>query len=217
MAGTYLTDQQVRLYMKLRQEGSTQICASAKSGFSERSGRRIDQGAHFSQQVDADSPRHWRTRADPLESVWDSELVPLLKVNPELLPVTLLDYLCERYPQRFDHRISRTLQRRVKAWKLQHGPAKEEIHALARDIKMGKRGRVSQRDWREQSHSCSCLTLVMACIIYWQAREINRVIQDHTFESDDIDLSLIKHISPIAWENIILYGDYILNRAKVRV
>ncbi len=51
--------------------------------------------------------------------------MPLLKVNPGRLPVTLLDYLCERYPQPFDHRISRTLQRRVKAWKLQHGPAKE--------------------------------------------------------------------------------------------
>ncbi|MBD3776851.1 MAG: Tn3 family transposase [Thiotrichales bacterium] len=93
----------------------------------------------------------------------------------------------------------------------------EQIHALARDIKMGKRGRVSKRDWLEQGHSCSCLTLVMACIIYWQAREISRVIQEHTPDSDSIDLSLIKHISPIAWENIILYGDYILNRAKVRV
>ena len=125
MAGAYLTNQQVRLYMKLRQEGATQVCASAKSGLSERSGRRIDQGAHVSQQADSDSSRHWRTRADPLASVWESELVPLLQVNPELLPVTLLDYLCERYPQQFDHRISRTLQRRVKTWKLQHGPAKE--------------------------------------------------------------------------------------------
>ena len=143
MAGAYLTDQQVRLYMKLRQEGATQICASAKSGFSERSGRRIDQGSHFSQQPNAaDAARHWRTRADPLESVWESELVPLLKVNPELLPVTLLDYLCERYPQQFDHRISRTLQRRVKAWKLQHGPRqRSDVSAMqnpraARDFRL---------------------------------------------------------------------------------
>jgi TnpA family transposase len=93
----------------------------------------------------------------------------------------------------------------------------EQIHALARDIKMGKRGRINKRDWLEQRHSCSCLTLVMACIIYWQAREINRVIQEHMPDDDSIDLSLIKHISPIAWENIILYGDYILNRAKVKV
>ncbi|MDP6599457.1 MAG: Tn3 family transposase [Candidatus Poribacteria bacterium] len=92
----------------------------------------------------------------------------------------------------------------------------EQIHALARDIKMGKRGRVNTRDYLEQRHSCSCLTLVMSCIIYWQAKEINRVLQEHT-PDDSIDFSMIKHISPIAWENIILYGDYILNREKVKV
>ncbi|WP_431064777.1 Tn3 family transposase [Methylotuvimicrobium sp.] len=93
----------------------------------------------------------------------------------------------------------------------------EQIHALARDIKLGKRGRVNKRDLLEQRHSCSCLTLVMACIIYWQAKEINRVIQDHMPEDDSIDISLIQHISPISWENIILYGDYILNRAKIKL
>lgn len=82
---------------------------------------------------------------------------------------------------------------------------------------MGKRGRINKRDWLEQRHSSSCLTLVMACIIYWQAREINRVIQEHIPDNDSIDLSLLKHISPIAREGIILYGDCILNRDKVKV
>jgi TnpA family transposase len=67
----------------------------------------------------------------------------------------------------------------------------EQIHALARDLKYGKRGRVNKRDWLEQRHSCSCLTLVMACIIYWQAKEINRVVQEHTPDDGSIDLSLI--------------------------
>jgi TnpA family transposase len=93
----------------------------------------------------------------------------------------------------------------------------EQIHALARDIKLGKRGRVHKRDWLEQRHSCSCLTLVIACIIYWQAKEINRVIQQCSPEKDSIDISLIQHVSPVSWDNIILYGDYILNRAKVKL
>ena len=92
----------------------------------------------------------------------------------------------------------------------------EQIHALARDIKLGKRGRIHKRDWLEQRYSCSCLTLVIACIIYWQAKEINRVIQEITPEGG-IDISLIQYISPVSWENIILYGDYILNRAKVKI
>ena len=97
MAGAYLTDQQIRLYMKLRPQGMSQQGASAKAGFSERSGRRIDHQEH--RHFNSPHPsRHWRTRTDPLETVWASELLPLLEVNPELLPMTLLDYLCQRYP-----------------------------------------------------------------------------------------------------------------------
>jgi len=91
----------------------------------------------------------------------------------------------------------------------------EQIHALARDIKYGHRGTLNNRDWLQQKNSCSCLTLVLACIIYWQAKEIHRVIQTHT-PPENIDLDLLSNISPISWKNVILYGDYILNKNKVR-
>ena len=90
----------------------------------------------------------------------------------------------------------------------------EQVHNLARDIRYGHRGKLSSRDWLSQKHACSCLTLVIACIIYWQAKEIHRIIQTHTLP-DHINLDLLSNISPVSWENIILYGDYILNRNKV--
>ncbi len=90
----------------------------------------------------------------------------------------------------------------------------EQIHALARDLKYGHRGRLNSPDWLGQKLSSSCLTLVIACIIYWQAKEIHRVLQTHP-PPDNIDLSLLSHISPVSWENVILYGDYILNRDRV--
>jgi hypothetical protein len=31
-----------------------------------------------------------------------------------------------------------------------------------------------------------------------------------------IDLSLLKHVSPIEWDNVVLYGQYILDRKLVR-
>jgi len=49
---------------------------------------------------------------------------------------------------------------------------------------------------------------------YWQAKEIHRVIQTNNLP-EHIDLNLLSHISPVSWENIILYGDYLLNRNKV--
>ena len=93
----------------------------------------------------------------------------------------------------------------------------EQLHALARDLNYGNRGRISKRDWQEQRNSCNSLTLILASIIYWQAKEIHRVLNECNPEENGVDVSLIKHISPITWDNVILYGEYVLNRGLVRV
>jgi hypothetical protein len=57
----------------------------------------------------------------------------------------------------------------------------------------------------------------MACIIYWQAQEIKRVLLEAEPEAAGVDLSLLEHISPIGWDNVLLYGEYVLNRSLVRL
>lgn len=64
-------------------------------------------------------------------------------------------------------------------------------------------------------NSCSNLTLILACIIYWQAKEIARVIRSCHPENDAIDVSLLKYVSPIEWDNVILYGQYVLDRGHI--
>ena len=93
----------------------------------------------------------------------------------------------------------------------------EQLHALARDLNYGKRGRISSRDIQEQRNSCSCLTLILACIVYWQAKEINRVVVECDPERNGIDIQLIEHISPITWDNVILYGEYVIDESLVRL
>lgn len=93
----------------------------------------------------------------------------------------------------------------------------EQIHALARDLNYGKRGRISTADLLEQKKSCSCMTLILASIIYWQAKEINRIIIECNPEDSNINISLIEHISPISWDNVILYGEYVLDKGLIRV
>lgn len=92
----------------------------------------------------------------------------------------------------------------------------EQLHQLARDLKYAKRGRITARDWLEQRNSCSCLTLILACIIYWQAKEIHRVLLECPPEKE-LDLSVLKHISPISWDNVILYGEYIIDRTWIKL
>lgn len=90
----------------------------------------------------------------------------------------------------------------------------EQLHQLARDLKYAKRGRITARDWLEQKNSCSCLTLILAAIIYWQAKEIHRVLLECP-PQQNLDLNMLKHISPITWDNVILYGEYVLDRDSI--
>ena len=35
-------------------------------------------------------------------------------------------------------------------------------------------------------------------------------------DADDLNFELLSHISPIGWDNVLLYGEYQLNRSLVR-
>jgi transposase InsO family protein len=119
--GKRITDLQVNKYKALRSQHS-QEAAAAKTGISVASARRVEVGVVLPSQR---SPRHWRTRADPLAEVWDSEIVPMLQGAPALMAVTLLEELQRRHPERFADSVLRTLQRRVGQWRAEHGLERE--------------------------------------------------------------------------------------------
>jgi len=118
--------------MKSRQS-HTQDVSAAKAGISIRSGRRIEK-----QPSPVKQPRDWKTRKDPFEAVWESELVPLLEQEPSLTGLTLWEYLDECYPGRYPHSRLRTLQRRVKDWRAIQGPDKPVM--FRQDVPPGQQG-----------------------------------------------------------------------------
>ncbi len=107
----------------------TQRTAAAKAGFSERTARRCDRDPRPPSQKK--TPRSWRTREDPLADVWDADILPLLEAAPGLKPVTLLEELERRYPDRAWASSRRTLERRIRAWTALEGPDKEVIFRQA--------------------------------------------------------------------------------------
>ncbi len=127
MPGKKITDQQVRKYKAMRRQ-ATQEIAAARMGISVRSARRIEKADELPSQR---GPRNWRTRADPLAGVWEAELVPLLEAEPGLQARTLFEELQRRHSDRFGDGILRTLQRRVRAWRAEHGNDKEIYFAQA--------------------------------------------------------------------------------------
>lgn len=124
MSGKPITQEQVKLYMSYRKNPKqSQVTSAAKAGFSERTARRIDKGEHEKKHTHRD----YRTRNDPFDGLFEQLLVPLLKENPALQPITLLEVLTEKSPSQFDQSHLRTLQRRVKKWRIKHGPEQEVI------------------------------------------------------------------------------------------
>jgi hypothetical protein len=117
LPGRHITDCQMRLYMKLRHTNTIPI-AAAKAGFSPSTAYRIDKDPRLPSQKKA--PRG-RRRPDPLASVWDSEIVPLLQAAPSLRPVALFEEIIRRHPD-LGPGIRRTLERRVRSWRALHGP-----------------------------------------------------------------------------------------------
>ena len=91
--------------------------------------------------------------------------------------------------------------------------AAQQLHALARAVYYGQRGRITAREVYDQMNACSCLTLILACIVYWQAREISRMTAAPDFP---FDLELLTHVNPIEWKNVILYGEIKIDPAKLR-
>ena len=51
---------------------------------------------------------------------------------------------------------------------------------------------------------------------YWQAKEIGRVISECNPEIEGIDISLLEHVSPIEWDNVLLYGEYVLDPGLIK-
>jgi Tn3 transposase DDE domain len=74
----------------------------------------------------------------------------------------------------------------------------EQLHALARDVFYGRRGRINARKLWEQMNTCSCLNLILACIVYWQACEISRVLSECDPVANGIDLSCWNTSAPLS-------------------
>jgi transposase InsO family protein len=121
MSGRWIKSRQVEIYMNARKTGYTQQTAAAKAGISERSGRNIEKTGPTLRP----EKRHWRTRQDPLNGIWEQELVPLLEKLPDLQPITLLEHMQLNHPGDYPDSLLRTLQRRVKQWRALYGPEKE--------------------------------------------------------------------------------------------
>jgi hypothetical protein len=125
MPGRPITDQQQRYYMSLRQK-HPQKAAAAMAGFSTSTGYRVEKDPRSPSERRRER-RHGGGKPDPLAELWDKEIVPLLESTPGLRPISVLGELERRHPGLELTPARRTLERRIRLWKAEHGPEREVI------------------------------------------------------------------------------------------
>jgi hypothetical protein len=121
-AGRQVTDAQVRELRQYLNRKASLREAAMKAGMDRKTARKYrDRG-----QLPSESPTFhtWRTRADPLIEVWPL-LEEKLRNESTLQAKTLLEWLVREYPTQNWQRCQRTVERRVRQWKAEHGQAKE--------------------------------------------------------------------------------------------
>src|SRR4051794_6142102 len=121
-----VTDEQILRLRKALQKGMSLSLAAAKAGMDRQTARKYRRLARLPSEVRMEHT--WRTREDPFEGVW-AWVEEQLAQNPRLEAKTLFAALQRLHPGRFPDGQLRTLQRRVKQWRAERGPAKEVFFA----------------------------------------------------------------------------------------
>ncbi len=121
-----VTDVQVRRLMEEHAKHGKVGLASMRSGMHRNTAARYLSLGRLPSELKPE--RTWRTREDPFASDWP-ELAARLEEAPELEAKALFEDLLGRAPGRYHPGQVRTLQRRVRTWRAQHGPPKEVFFA----------------------------------------------------------------------------------------
>ena len=96
--------------------------AAMKAGMDRKTARRYVGAGKLASQMK--EPRSWRTRRDPFAVDWPA-IAEQLAQTPGLEPRTVLELLEAQHPGRYNDGHLRTLQRRIRRWRAEHGPDRE--------------------------------------------------------------------------------------------
>jgi hypothetical protein len=130
--------------MKYRQSNSIEV-AAAKASISRATAYRIKKNPSLPSQKQT---ARGRRRPDPLEHIFDAEIVPLLKAAPGIRAVAIYGEMLPRHPE-LGTGIRRTLERRIRSWRAIHG---EEQEIIFRQLQ--EPGRLGLSDFTDMGSLC---------------------------------------------------------------
>jgi transposase len=117
-----MTDAQVRRIMEEMSKDGQIGQAAMKAGMDRKTARRYVAAGKLPSEMR--EPRWWRTRQDPFAEDWPA-VAEMLGTMPGLEAQTVLELLEAKEPGRYNETHLRTLQRRIRRWRAEHGPDRE--------------------------------------------------------------------------------------------
>lgn len=116
------SDNQVRKLMKTYVKTKSAPKAALKAGMDAKTANKwLKNGCLPSEKPKKN--RDWRTRQNPFSDVWP-EIEGKINNGSKAQIKDLFEYLCDKYPNKWQPNQLRTLQRLVKNWKIINGPDK---------------------------------------------------------------------------------------------
>jgi len=130
------TKQQIKLLRKYAAAYTVEV-AAAKAGMAYSTAKRYLSSKKKTDRVPkVPVARNWKTRQDAFAEVW-LELKQMLERDQGLEAQTLMDWLVESYPDKFQPNQVRTLRRRIHDWRVLEGPERREV-MFAQNIQPGE-------------------------------------------------------------------------------
>lgn len=117
-----VSDAQVRRLMEEMSKDRHIGKGAMKAGMDRKTARRYVSAAKLPSEMT--KPRWWRTRLDPFGDDWPT-VAEMLAATPGLEALTVLELMGAKWPGRYNETHLRTLQRRIRRWRAEHGPARE--------------------------------------------------------------------------------------------
>ena len=147
MPGRHINDHQMRLYMKSRLT-RTKPVAAAQAAISLKTAYRIEGDPRLPSQKSA--PRG-RRRPDPLLTIFESEVVPMLEAKPGMRPIAIFEEMRRRHPEMPDA-VRRTMERRIRQWRALKGEDRDVVFRQVQEP-----GRMGLSDFTEMGDLAVCV------------------------------------------------------------
>lgn len=87
----------------------------------------------------------------------------------------------------------------------------EAMNGMARALFFGKSGNLREKDWQNQLQRASCLNILLNIIVIWNTVYLQKAVEHVREFGGGLDDTLLKHVSPLNWGHIQLYGKYYFN------